>query len=101
MSQQPQPTKQRSPRAIKVSRKPTTDENQNTTNTSRKPAIPKQKVKQVALGLQTLESGTIATLNSEILALKASLANERNKEFKFRDMDKLEAKLREEAMLII
>ena len=43
----------------------------------------------------------IAALEEEIEELKSALAKERNKEFKFRDMDQLEGKLREEAAMII
>ena len=43
----------------------------------------------------------MTALEEEVEELKAALAKERNKEFKFRDMDKLETKLREEAVVII
>ena len=44
---------------------------------------------------------SVTALEEEVEELKAALAKERNKEFKFRDMDKLETKLREEAVVII
>lgn len=43
----------------------------------------------------------MAALEEEIEELRTALAVERNKEFKFRDMDQLERKLREEAAVII
>ena len=85
----------RSPRAIKVSRNTnlnnTNDENENTTNGfQRKPAVPKQQLRTKNVGLSERKTPSIAALEEEIDELKTSLAKERNKEFKFRDMDQLE-----------